>query len=67
MANRSGRSWLVAGILGALVGMYIMDRLDGMPMQRRMKFARRRWMRSLSDGLHTGRNMLSDRFAMLRR
>ena len=67
MANRPGRSWLIAGIMGAFVAMYIMNKLEGTPMQRRMRFTRRRWMRSLSAGLQTSRNMVSDKFAALRR
>ncbi|MGB3984806.1 MAG: hypothetical protein WBL69_02815 [Limnochordia bacterium] len=64
---RTGRSWLIAGELGALAGMYIMNKLEGTPMQRRMKFTRRRLMRSLSEGFQTGRDMLGSKLAMLRR
>jgi hypothetical protein len=67
MENRSGRSWLVAGILGAALGIYFMNRIDGTPMQRRMTYARRRWMRSLGNGYQNGRQMISRRLeAMLR-
>jgi len=47
--------------------MYVMNRIEGTPMQRRMKFTRRKLMRTLSEGFQTGRDMLSNRFAMLRR
>jgi hypothetical protein len=47
--------------------MYIMNKLEGTPMQRRMKFTRRRLMRSLSEGFQTGRDMLGSKLAMLRR
>lgn len=67
MVNRSGRSWLIAGILGAALGIYFMNRIDGTPMQRRMKYARRRWMRGLSSSFQSGRDMLSQRLEAIRR
>ncbi len=67
MANRSGRSWLFAGIVGAALGIYLMSSMDNIPMQRRMKTMRRKWKRGINNSYEAGKNMVSNRIEAMRR
>lgn len=65
MMGNPGRSWLIAGIVGAAAGIYIMNKIDGTKMEKRLKYRGRKWMLGMRHSYRMGRNMLTQRIARM--